>query len=354
MIMAGGAGTRLWPMSRPGRPKQLLPLAHGASLLDVASRRLDGLVPQERQWLCTSESLRAPIRRDLDVFTDDRILGEPEGRDTVNAVGLTAAVLVKNDPDAIFAVLTSDHLISPEAEFRSRMDVGFSLVEQDPSRFVTFSIHATWPAECYGYVKRGDAINGFDGAFLATEFHEKPDEPTAKRFLADEKFGWNSGMFVFQAAAVLGALKRFMPKNHATLMTIADAWGTPDQERVLNDLYPTLEKNSVDYGIMEPASKDDQISLCVVPMKVDWRDLGSWPSVAETLKPDADGNRAIGEALHEASSNVLTVCDEPGETISTIGVSDLIVIRSGKHTLVCHAKQAEEVKAMAQRAAEKH
>src|SRR6267142_3885066 len=156
MIMAGGSGTRLWPMSRKSRPKQLLPFIGGRSLLEIAASRLEGLVPPQRRLICTNEAFRAAILQALPQFSDEQILGEPVGRDTVNAVGLTAAVLLKADPHAIFAVLTADHLIEPQEEFARKFDLGFRLIEDDPARFVTFSIKPTFPATGYGYVERGE------------------------------------------------------------------------------------------------------------------------------------------------------------------------------------------------------
>ncbi len=156
--MAGGAGTRLWPMSRRSRPKQLLPLIDGSSLLKLAGERLEGVVPPDRRLICTSETHRQLIRETLPEFADGQILGEPVGRDTVNAVAFTAAVLAKQDPEAIFAVLTADHIIEPQDEFRRKVDLGFQLVEDNPRRFATFSVMPTYPATAYGYVERGDPV----------------------------------------------------------------------------------------------------------------------------------------------------------------------------------------------------
>ncbi len=181
MIMAGGAGTRLWPMSRRDRPKQLIPLIDGRSLLSLAVERLEGVVQPERRLLCTSEAHRALLHEELPDFTDQQILGEPMGRDTVNAIGFTAAVLAKQDPDAVFAVLTADHIIEPQNEFRRKVCLGYELVEQDPTRFVTFSIMATHPSTAYGYVERGAAIPGVQAAYIAKRFVEKPDAETAQQ-----------------------------------------------------------------------------------------------------------------------------------------------------------------------------
>ena len=245
MIMAGGAGTRLWPMSRAGAPKQLLPFirrpgdASARSLLELAAMRLEGLVPHERRLICTAESYRGAVRAALPEFGDAQILGEPVGRDTVNAVGLTAAVLAKGDPEAVFAVLTADHIIEPVGDFQRLIGLGFRLVEQDRSRLVTFSIKPTHAATGFGYVERGASLPPPPGtppgdrglAFRVQRFVEKPDLPRAQAYVESGHFGWNSGMFVLGAATVLDCLRRFKPECYGGLMAIQAAWGTPDQAR---------------------------------------------------------------------------------------------------------------------------
>jgi mannose-1-phosphate guanylyltransferase len=346
--MAGGSGTRLWPMSQPGRPKQLLPLVGGRTLLDVASDRLEGLVPPERRYLCTAEALRSTIRREYPQFGERQILGEPEGRDTVNAVAFTAAVLERRDPEAVFAVLTSDHVIEPEDRFRAALETGYALVEDDPGRFVTFAITPTEAATGYGYVERGDAIAGFDGATVVERFVEKPDRATAEAFLAAGTFGWNSGMFVFHAGAFMAAMERHLPESHAAMRRIAAAWDGPEQQAVLDREYPELRKLSVDYGIMEPAAADPAITICAVAMDVRWADLGSWTSVAETLPADAGGNRANVRTHHLDARNVTVVGERPEELVSVIGRSDLVVVRSGRRTLICAPEDVQRVREVAE------
>lgn len=359
MIMAGGAGTRLWPMSRAGAPKQLLPFirrpgdASARSLLELAAMRLEGLVPHERRLICTAESYRGAVRAALPEFGDAQILGEPVGRDTVNAVGLTAAVLAKGDPEAVFAVLTADHIIEPVGDFQRLIGLGFRLVEQDRSRLVTFSIKPTHAATGFGYVERGASLPPPPGtppgdrglAFRVQRFVEKPDLPRAQAYVESGHFGWNSGMFVLGAATVLDCLRRFKPECYGGLMAIQAAWGTPDQARVLAEIYPTLPKTSVDYAIMEPASTDRQVSVATVLMDLTWLDVGSWPAYAQTLEPDAAGNRAAGATLAAAaSSGNLAVSSVPGHTIALLGCTDMIVVHTADATLVMPASQAERLK----------
>ena len=371
MIMAGGAGTRLWPLSRRDKPKQLLRFItrpgddRERSLLELASHRLDGLIDPERRYVCTAEAYREPIRELLPEMKDAQILGEPAARDTVNAVGLAAAVLAKQDKDAIFAVLTSDHVIEPAAEFRSRMDLGGRLVENDDRRFVTFGIKPTFPATGFGYVERGTpvrdvrgggktAVDGTkDHCHQVARFVEKPDRPRAEVYVQSGDFFWNAGMFVWKATTFLEALERFKPESHAGLMKIQAAWGTRKAKAVLEEVYPTLPKISVDYAIMEPAAKaaaaadKGRFQVCMVQMDLSWIDVGSWPSFAQTVPSDKAGNRAAGAGtvVSHASRNTLVYASK-GHTVALLGVDDLVVVQTPDATLVMPRARAEELKAL--------
>lgn len=225
------------------------------------------------------------------------------------------------------------------------MQTGFALVEDDPSRFVTFAITPTHPATGYGYVEYGDAVPGFAPAVHCKRFVEKPDIKRAQEYVASGRFGWNSGMFVLHARTVLDAIARFRPDNHAGLMRIhAAAASGGDMSRAVADVYPGLPKVSVDVALMEPASVDASLSVCTVPMPVEWKDVGSWPSWGSTLPADDAGNRASCHAVHAGSTNMVVASDDPSHTIATIGLDQVIVVRTRDATLVCRADLAEQVK----------
>ncbi|GIW74753.1 MAG: mannose-1-phosphate guanylyltransferase [Phycisphaerales bacterium] len=363
MIMAGGSGTRLWPMSRSHQPKQLLKLLTGPdarqprSLIELAADRIEGLVPPAHRLVCTLERYRPQVAQVLPTLGSDQIIGEPIGRDTVNAIGLTAAVLARRDPQAAFCVLTADHVIEPVGRFQRLVALGFDLVGQHPRTLVTFSIEPTHPATGYGYVRRGQPIEGTDGlGYRVERFVEKPDHSTAQAYLDEGRYGWNSGMFVWRAATFLDCLRCFLPQAYDGLMAIADAWDGPDRAGVLERIYPTLPKTSVDYAVMEPATTSaassvpgGPVDVATIRMDVAWLDVGSWPSYAETLRPDDAGNRqasleADASAILCDSRDNLVVNAHRGHTIALLGCRGLVVVHTPQATLVMPADHAERLK----------
>jgi mannose-1-phosphate guanylyltransferase len=347
VIMAGGAGTRLWPMSRTGKPKQLLKFIAGEaggpaqSLLQIAAGRLRGLVDARNIYICTGAGYARQVLADLPLLPESQLLGEPMGRDTANAVGFSAAVLHKRDPDAAFAVLTADHIITPVDVFQAALKKAFDAVEKHPEYLITFGITPTYPATGFGYVQRGPELTGLPGVHRVEAFREKPKEELARHYLAAGNYAWNSGMFVWKARTILEQIREHLPAAYEGLLKIAAAWDTPQQTEVLNAIYPTLPKISIDFAIMEKAPH-----VATIAMPVQWLDVGSWPSYGETLPADAHGNRAGAGARteHLNSHNLLAVSEEPGHLIATINCHDLIIIHTPRATLVCPAKDAEKIK----------
>lgn len=345
LIVAGGSGTRLWPMSRASLPKQLIPFINGKSLLQLAFDRLEGLVPAENRYICASQGHADVICNTL-CLPREQFLGEPTGRDTLNAVGYSAAVIAQRDPEAVIAVFTADHIIEPIDQFLRIVDHGFRIAESQRDTLVTFGITPTQPATGYGYLQLGAPLDG--SARIVKEFKEKPALPIAKEYLAagPDHYLWNSGMFVWRAATLLECICRYAAENAEGIARIASAWGTPEREQVLNQVFPTLKKVSVDFAIMEPASRDPQVRVAAVPMPLTWLDVGSWPSFAETCPRDGEGNANAARTLHLGSKGTLAASSDPDHLIATIGCEDLIIIHTPDATLVCHKDQAETIKEM--------
>jgi mannose-1-phosphate guanylyltransferase len=351
VIMAGGSGLRLWPLSRMSRPKQLIKLVDGRSLLQLTWDRIVGLLPAEQIFVCTAESDAGAVLAELPQLPADNLLCEPVGRDTANAIGFASAVLCERDPDAVIAFLTADHIIEPATEFRAALDRGFALAAR-PDRLVTFGIVPTHAHTGLGYVETGGPLPDDTAGREVVAFREKPDVGTAQTYLESGRHLWNSGMFVWRADSVLDRLAAHLPAAHADLTRIAKAWGTDQRTTTLESLYPTLPKISIDYAVMEPASRDPGV-VVVVPMDVSWLDVGSWPTLARTLPLDKDGNAVSAKLSTLDAGNNVVVSADPDHLVAAIGVTDLIVIHTDDVTLVCRREDAERVKAMAEQVAER-
>lgn len=355
VIMAGGAGTRLWPLSRGNLPKQLLPVLNGKSLLQLSYERLRGLLPAEQIFVCTGAVHAAAVLANLPELPRQNLLGEPMGRDTANAVGFSAAVLHKRDPDAISAVVTADHVIEPVAQFHKSLEAAFQVTAQKSKALVTFGIVPTHGHTGLGYIQRGEPLE-VDGAYRVLGFFEKPDKAMADRYVESGRYYWNSGMFVWRCDTVLKELAAHLPGSHRGLTQIADAWGTDRQEAVLREVYPRLPKISIDYAVMEPVSQQkSDAEVIVVEMPVEWLDVGSWPALAETLPTD-EHNNAIDcptGVFLDSDDNVI-ISQDPQHLISTIGLSDMIIVHARDVTLVCPKEQAQRVKELVAKVKEKY
>lgn len=342
VIMAGGSGTRLWPLSRSGTPKQLLPIIEGRSLLRLAFERALHVVGAERVLVVTGASYLDEVAAQLPEVLPENLLGEPVGRDSLNAVAWPAAVLQRRDPDAVIAQLTADQLIEPVDAFVAALGEAFAIAEQVPDALVTLGVVPTAPHTGYGYLERGAVLPGHPFACEVTEFKEKPSLAVATQYVASGDYWWNSGMFVWRAATLLTQLAALEPATHRAVLELA---AHPDR---LDAIFPTLKKSSVDYAIMEPVA-DGKASgrVVAVALPISWRDVGGFASLAEILPLDEAGNAVEGLAVLEHSAGNLVINTAGTERlVAAVGVEGLVIIQTPDATLVTTLEQAERVKAL--------
>lgn len=346
VIMAGGSGKRLWPLSRRGEPKQLLPLFDGRSLLQLAFDRVRRVVPADAILVCTGAAYADVVAAQLPELSPENLLGEPEGRDSLNAVAWPAAVLAARDPDAVMAVVSADQLISPEESFAAALAAGFRLAEDEPDALVTFGVVPTSPHTGYGYLARGADLEGYGVASRITEFKEKPDLATAEQYLASGRYWWNAGMFVWRAATLLEQLRVLMPTTHTKVLELAA------QPHRLGEIYPSLVKISVDYAVMEPVSRGEASAHVVgVALDIDWADVGSYEALHAVLEQDADGNAVVGAVVSNDSTGNLLINTQPDSALAVIGLHDTVVVRTLRATLVGKLAASQQVRAVADQVA---
>lgn len=340
LIMAGGSGKRLWPLSRQDMPKQLLKVLGGKSLLRIAFERLDGVVPAENVLICTGADYAHIVAAELPEVKPENILGEPEGRDSLNAVAWPAAVLAARDPDATVAVVTADQIMHPVSAFQSALAEGFAVAEADPTALVTFGVVPTSPHTGYGYLHRGAALPDHESVCEVVAFKEKPDRETAETYLATGDYWWNAGMFVWRVETLLDLLADLLPETHARVHELA---ASPER---LAEIYPRLMKISVDYAIMEPVSQGHGAAHVVaVRLPITWHDVGGFASLSEQLPRDEQGNATQGvSVLVDAHDNLVINHAEDGRVVAVLGLSDTVIVQTPQITLVCPVSEAERIK----------
>ena len=347
VILAGGRGERFWPLSTVQRPKQLLSLVGERSMLAQAVERLEGLIPPERVLVITSRDLVEATRAAAPECPPENIIGEPVGRDTAAAVALGAALIKARDPEAVFCVLTADHVIGDLEVFRSTLEAGLNLAQQRDV-LITIGITPTAPSTGYGYIEVGDAVEppGPVAFHQALRFVEKPDAATAQRYLDTGRFYWNSGMFIWSVRTVEAALRRHAPPLSELIDQLLPVVGGADFESALESAYGPLQRISVDYALMEKAD-----NILMARGTFAWDDVGSWPALENHFAQDAAGNTLIGrcEAL-EAGSNLVY---SEGRLTALIGVQDLVVVQAEGVTLICPRDRAQDVKKLVEQLKQK-
>jgi mannose-1-phosphate guanylyltransferase len=340
VILAGGSGKRLWPLSRQARPKQLLDITcTERPLLLETFERLEPLVAPEDIYVITAQRYVESTRRELASVPSSNIITEPEGRGSAPAIGLAALHLWHRDPDAVMVCLPADHHIAEPDRFRDAL-LAAEQVAQD-GHLVTLGIRPTYAHTGYGYIEIGEELRQAGGfpVHAVRRFTEKPDEQSARIFVAGGRHLWNSGMFLWKASTILDEIEKHLPRLHQCLHEVGCVLGTPDAQAVLERAWSGVERETIDFGVMEKAE-----DVVVIPVDMGWSDIGSWASLTDLLPADSQGNVVVGKHLGLGTERC--VIYSPRRLVATVGVENLVVVETEDAILVCSRDRAEEVKAL--------
>jgi mannose-1-phosphate guanylyltransferase len=344
VILAGGRGTRFWPLSRKRRAKQLLALDGKETMLQQTVARLAPMAAPRRFWIITNDDLRPAILRQLKKIPAKQVVAEPMGRNTAPAIGLAAFLLLRQDTDAVLGLFPSDHVIADPAEYRATLAKGIEIAAAGES-IVVLGIRPTRAETGYGYIEAGAAEP--DGSLRVRRFTEKPDLATARQFLDAGNYFWNSGMFLWRAETLANALREHLPNTAVLLEKIAAAYGTRKFAETFRRLYPKCENISVDYALLEPRSGkgEAQSRIFCLPSDFGWNDLGSWTAlhehhVAKTKPVDGSPVSASGSFALNAKNNYVHA---PGKFVALVGVSNLVIVETDDALLVTTLDQSQDV-----------
>lgn len=344
IIMAGGSGTRFWPLSRELYPKQFLSLDGEGSLLQGTIHRIQPMIPQDRLWIMVGPKHESETRRVLRLAESEdlpaRVFVEPQSRNTLVPLAVASLLIQKSDPEGVLAVMASDHLIGPQEKFLALMKQACGIAEHHDV-ILTFGIQPIRPETGFGYLELGDPVpsasTGLAQVFTVRQFVEKPDRETAGRFLAQKTHLWNSGMFAFRASTFLAELREHQPVLSKQLEEFSKTIGTPQEAKALKKLYSAAPDTSVDYGLLERSRK-----VWTLSASLDWKDVGSWSALDDFSEKDSRGNVIRGNVLSFHNDNCILFGDK--RVLATIGVRDLIVVDTDDATLVCHKDEAQRVR----------
>jgi mannose-1-phosphate guanylyltransferase len=339
LILAGGGGTRLWPMSRQSKPKQMLPLISEHSMFETSVQRLAPLFTPEQIYVSTGQNYVDDLKRVAPEIPAANFIVEPSARNNAAAVGLAIAVIQKRDPDAVIAMLTADHHIAKVDMFRDVLEAAYTIATT--GKIVTLGISPAFPSTGFGYIQQGQELGQEQGFTYceATRFTEKPDVVRATQFIASGKYSWNSGMFIWQAQKAMSEFERQQPEMHKLLEILQPTVDIPEFENMLNNIWESMPRISIDFAVMEGAH-----DMAVIPIDIGWSDVGTWSSLYDVLQLDGFGN------CGKSNGDRRIVLDTKNSLVYTdklavaIGIEDVIVVETDDVLMICHKDRAQQVK----------
>jgi mannose-1-phosphate guanylyltransferase len=344
VILAGGRGTRFWPLSRKKRAKQLLALDGKQTMIQQTVARLAPLAPSKKFWVITNDDLHPAIVKQLPKLLKVQVLAEPVGRNTAPAIGLAAFLLLRENPDAVIGLFPSDHVIADEKRYRDALERGIEIAAAG-ANIVVLGIRPSRAETGYGYIEAGGLYRG--DALRVRRFTEKPNADTATEFVAAGNYFWNSGMFLWSARTLTDALREHLPKTAPILEEIASKFGTSRFAATFRRLYPKCENISVDYAVLEPRSAkgEQESNIFCLPADFGWSDLGSWTALhehhtAKSTPPEGNWIDASGTLVLNARGNYVHA---PGKFVAAVGVSDVVVVETPDAVLITTRQHAQDV-----------
>jgi mannose-1-phosphate guanylyltransferase len=336
VIMAGGSGTRFWPLSRTHRPKQLLNITGDEILLKKAVERIEPIIPPERIKIVTTRSQAGAVGQIIPEKAQEDIILEPSGRNTAPAIGISALYVERDDSDAVMVVLPADHYIEDHAAFRQVIMAAIDKASQGDC-IVTIGISPRGPETGYGYIEVAKVIDKECAIYSVKSFHEKPGLQRARDFIKRGKFFWNSGILIAKASTMLREIGEHLPHHYKLLMDIRSSLGTDDEQKVIGEAYEKMEAISIDYGMIEKSR-----NVLMVEGNFEWDDVGCWPSAAQYWPHDSQDNACIGEVVNLDSSRCIV--HSPKKPVALLGVEDLIIVEEDDVLLVCRRDRSQDVR----------
>ena len=338
VIMAGGSGTRFWPLSKSKTPKQLLNLTGDSTLIQKTIHRIKPIIKLKNIFIITANSQVRKIKEQLAETPPQNIIDEPFGKNTAPCIGLASLYVKKRDPKGVMVAMPADHLIKNEGRFREIISLG-ARIAAERDCLITLGIKPSYPETGYGYIHAGEEFvkSGKTKIFRVNRFVEKPDIKRARRFVVSGDYFWNGGVFIWKVETILEMIKRFLPDLYGGLMEIEKALGTKREKKVIKDVYSRIEGISIDQGIMEKAK-----NTAVIPCDIEWNDVGTWMALYDILEKDNFNNAVVGK--HIGIDTDGCVIHSPKKIVATIGMKDIVIVATRDAVLVCPKEKAQDVK----------